>query len=81
MFPFLPPGNLPDSRIEPASLALAGGFFTIEPPGKPLRPTSQFESGLCPSLTMWSWVSHSALLSLSVFSEKQRLIALTTHGN
>ena len=29
------PGNLPDSGTEPKSLALAGGFFTVEPPGKP----------------------------------------------
>ena len=30
--PFPSPGNLPDPAIEPA---LAGGFFTTEPPGKP----------------------------------------------
>ena len=36
--PCPPPGDLPDLRIEPSSLtspALAGGFFTTEPPGKP----------------------------------------------
>ena len=33
--PFPPPGDLPDPGIEPASPALAGGFFTNEPPGKP----------------------------------------------
>ena len=36
-FPF--PGDLHDPRIEPtsfASSALAGGFFTTEPPGKPI---------------------------------------------
>ena len=27
--------DLPRSRIEPLSPALAGGFFTTEPPGKP----------------------------------------------
>ena len=32
--PFPPAGNLPDPGIEPTSLALAGGFFTTEPPGK-----------------------------------------------
>ena len=32
--PFPPPGDLPDSGIEPTSPALAGGFFTTEPPGK-----------------------------------------------
>ena len=36
--PFPPSGDLPDSGTEPkslASLALAGRFFTTEPPGKP----------------------------------------------
>ena len=28
--------GLPESGVEPASPALAGGFFTMEPPGKPL---------------------------------------------
>ena len=36
--PFPSPGDLPDPGIEPAvtaSAALAGGFCTTEPPGKP----------------------------------------------
>ena len=33
--PFSSPGDLDDQGIEPASPALAGRFFTIEPPGKP----------------------------------------------
>ena len=36
--PFPPPGDLSDPRIEHTSLvypALAGGFFTTVPPGKP----------------------------------------------
>ena len=33
-FPFS--GNLHDPGIKPQSPALAGGFFTAEPPGKPL---------------------------------------------
>ena len=36
--PFPAPGDLPDPGIEPtplASPALAGRFFTTEPPGKP----------------------------------------------
>ena len=33
--PFPPPGDLPDPKIEPVSPALAGGFFTTDPPGKP----------------------------------------------
>ena len=41
--PFPPPGDLPDPGMEPespASPALAGGFFTTEPPGKPLNMVS-----------------------------------------
>ena len=33
--PFLSPGDLPDPGIKPLSPALAGKFFTPEPPGKP----------------------------------------------
>jgi len=35
--PFPSPGHLPDQWIEPEFPALAGGFFTIEPPGKPFN--------------------------------------------
>ena len=41
-FPFPSPGDLPDLGIEPTSPALAGGFFTPEPPGKPLTPTGLY---------------------------------------
>ena len=34
--PFPPPGDLSDLGIKPKSPALAGRFFTTEPPGKPL---------------------------------------------
>ena len=36
--PFPAPGDIPDPGIKPASPAsvLAGGFFIIEPPGKPI---------------------------------------------
>jgi len=35
--PFPPLGDLSsDPGIEPATPALAGGFFTTEPPGKPM---------------------------------------------
>ena len=33
--PFLSPGNLTYPGMEPTSPALAGGFFTTEPPEKP----------------------------------------------
>ena len=32
--PYLSPGDLSDPGIEPASHALAGRFFTAEPPGR-----------------------------------------------
>ena len=35
-WPFTSPGDLPDPGIEPATPALAGRFFTTEPPGKTL---------------------------------------------
>ena len=34
-FPFPSPGDLPDPAIKHMSPALAGGFFTTEPRGKP----------------------------------------------
>ena len=33
---FLSPGDLPNPGIKPKSPALAGGFFTAEPPGNPV---------------------------------------------
>ena len=33
--PFASPGDLPDPGVGPTSWVLAGGFFTVEPPGKP----------------------------------------------
>ena len=35
---FPTPGDLLDPGFEPVSLALVGGFFIIEPPGKPGCP-------------------------------------------
>ena len=40
--PFSFPGDLPDPGIEPASPALAGGFFTTEPPRKPIIQLQDF---------------------------------------
>ena len=43
-FPFPSPGDLPNPGIEPtslASLALAGGFFTTEPPCSGWEPSNQ----------------------------------------
>ena len=35
--PFPSPEDLPDTEIKPMSLALIGGLFATEPPGKPIR--------------------------------------------
>ena len=35
--PFPSPRDLPNPGVEPVSPELAGGFFTTEPPGKPIR--------------------------------------------
>ena len=35
--PFPPPGELPNPGMELGSLALAGRFFTTEPPVKPIN--------------------------------------------
>ena len=45
--PCPPPGELPEPGIEPTSPALAGGLFTIDPPGKLYTPKKKVDySGL-----------------------------------
>ena len=61
--PFPTPGDLPDPGIKYASLvspALAGGFFTIAPPGKPYLPPnldtvvgSAWKSSLTKTQALW----------------------------
>ena len=46
VLPFPSPGDLPDPGIEPASPALAGGFSTAEPPGKPFTSICVLRSPL-----------------------------------
>ena len=41
--PFPPPRGLPHPEMEPASPALAGRFFTAEPPGKPGNYIAAFQ--------------------------------------
>ena len=61
--PFSPPGDLPDTVIEPASPALVGiffVFFTTEPPGKPSllscfqTPKELSPTGTCEKLILAS---------------------------
>ena len=46
--PFPTLGDLPDPGIKSTSPALAGGFLTIAPPGKPIYPLKHitFESNI-----------------------------------
>ena len=55
--PFPCPGGLPNLEIESASPALAGGFFTTEPPEKPF--TNVFSICFLPGSLGnedWLWV-------------------------
>ena len=58
--PFPSPGDLPDPGIEPVSPALAGWFFTTEPPGKPKHSLWESAKG---EVNLWcphplkSWVA------------------------
>ena len=60
--PCPPPGDLPDPGIKPTSPALAGGVFTTEPPGEPLRderwqraPSCCFKEQGGPPVFCWPW--------------------------
>ena len=58
--PFPSPRDLPAPEIKPASPALAGGFFTTEPPGKPPFNTRKFQLHMWLALyfylTVLSWI-------------------------
>ena len=60
-WPFPPPGNLPDSGIKVASPALAGGFFTTEPPGKPNKLSVQLLSRVRLFATPWTAARQTSL--------------------
>ena len=60
--PFPPSGDLPNPRIKPESLALAGGFFTTEPPGKSLLRSCLINfthphTTFFPEDQYWNWSS------------------------
>ena len=69
--PCPPPGDLRDPGTKPTSLALAGRFFTTEPPGKPiyvstcLLPASHLQLSLSHLLTICQsrYVSSTCLFS------------------
>ena len=57
--PFPSPVDLPNSGIEPRSPALAGGFFTTEPPWKPI-----IDIGLCNRLPCMAYILTNSLIKV-----------------
>ena len=51
--PFPTPGDLPDPGIKPGSPALAGGFLTTEPPGKPSGVQLSYKNKNLPFAATW----------------------------
>ena len=79
-----PPGNLSDPGIEPTSPALAGGFFTTEPPGKPLSLDTEsqawwlpgWDQPTCVYLPCGIWnLSHSPHLKLRAVAATSRFLS------
>ena len=75
--PFPSPGDIPDPGTEAASPALAGGFFTTEPPGEPVYHgtrcntiISSFLSPVFPSPCMYlHWgITQLKDTSISIFT-------------
>ena len=62
--PFSSLGDLPNPGTEPASPALTGGFFTIEPPGKPPPHLTTFYSSI--SIQVKAFLTHKSRFSFCV---------------
>ena len=70
---FPPPADLPDPEIEPTSSALARGFFTTEPPGKPPfcgYPMLCLVAPLCPTLCDPWPVAYQGPLSMGILQAR-----------
>ena len=80
--PFTPPGYLPHPRIKlpsPGAPALAGGFFTTEPPGKP-----KGANYLAEKIANWMilrMVSHSRVGLLQSGRQYLQIFDLPKFGN
>ena len=77
---FPSPGDLPNPGIEPVSPALAGRFFTTDPPGKPSQPRKTY-SLLVGIIKAQYWESpwrqkHQKL----IFRPKRRILNLQSKG-
>ena len=76
--PIPSPGNLPDPGIKPESSvapALAGGFFTTEPPGKPFGMCVQSLMPLSPQVDVYRYAQNmgnpEAMFHMIPFSRTQ----------
>ena len=80
---FPSPGHLPDSRIEPMSPALAGGFLIPESPAKPLGP---FGMDQIHSWTSWIGPNIKCLLAwtrrlMDILDNTEQKCLLTLPGS
>ena len=74
--PCPPAGDLPDPGIEPMNPALANGFFTSEPHGKPLRLSFvQLLSRVQLFATPWT-AAHQASLSFTISKSLLKLMSI-----
>ena len=62
--------DLPGSGMEPVSLALAGGFFTTEPPGKPHISFLTYWPWFSILPTMWTWLHGHSQLDCGPLSDR-----------
>ena len=77
--PFPTPGDLPDPEIEPESPvahALPGGFFTTEPPGKPVDSVAVVQSLSRVQFFSPPWnAAHQVSLSFTIFRSLLKLMS------
>ena len=72
--PFASPGNLPNAGIKPLSPALAGRFFTAEPPGKPTEFCRRKQHlSLCSQIWTMVTETYNKKIYVSKYSELSSL--------
>ena len=67
---YFPPGDLPHPGIDPVSPALAGGFFTTEPLGKPPKKKKKNVHNFKNTLLLKSANHHLRLQQVLVATSK-----------
>ena len=74
--PFPSPEDLPNPEIEPKFPALAGRFFTAEPPGKPLKTIVVHSLSRVQLFMTWWTAAHQASLSFTISQSLLRLMSI-----